>query len=120
MVVQWYYAMVAESAYSAQAQADFGNTIIVIARADTTTRFTTKLSILAHQQAFAYLEGIPAKVVYDQDRLFLVSENHGDLILTEKFRFYSRVAGFALYGNKTTNQTLLPIVPHEWHPIGTR
>lgn len=36
-------------------------------------------------------------MVYDQVRLFLVSENHGDLILTEKFRFYSRAAGFVLH-----------------------
>ncbi|MCF1717060.1 hypothetical protein L0U88_20630 [Flavihumibacter sp. RY-1] len=78
------------------------------------------MSILAHQQVFAYQEGIPATVEYDQDRLFLVSKNHGDLILTEKFRFYSLDAGFALYGNQTTDQTLLPTVPHEWHPIGTR
>jgi len=98
----------------------FVNTIFVTTRAGSTTRFTTELSILAHQHAFAYLEGIPATVVYDQDRLFLVSENHGDLILTEKFRFYSRAAGFALYGNQPTNQALLPRIPHEWHPIGTR
>ena len=108
VVVQRDYAMVAESAYGAQAQADFGEYnlrnsqgrqvkvyffIMTLARSRykyvffSTTRFTTELSIQAHQQAFAYLEGIPATVVYDQDRLFLVSENHGDLILTEKFRF---------------------------------
>jgi transposase len=96
------------------------NTIFVTARAGNTARFTTELSTLANQQAFAYLEGIPATVVYDQDRLFLVSENHGDLILTEKFRIYSQAASFTLYRNKTTDQTLLQTVPHEWHPIGTR
>jgi transposase len=73
------------------------NTIFVTARAGNTARFTTELSTLANQQAFAYLEGIPATVVYDQDRLFLVSENHGDLILTEKFRIYCQAAGFALH-----------------------
>ena len=118
VVVQRDYAMVAECAYGAQAQADFGEYnlrnnqgrqvkvyffVMTLARSRykyvffSTTRFTTELSILAHQQAFAYLEGIPATVVYDQDRLFLVNENHGDLILTEKFRFYSRAAGFALH-----------------------
>ena len=43
------------------------------------------------------MEGVPDTLVYDQDRVFLVSENKGDLILTEKFRAYSREVGFGLH-----------------------
>lgn len=112
------YAMVPECAYGAQAQVDFGEYnlrnsqgrsvkvyffILTLSRSRykyaffTTAKFTTELSVQAHQQAFAYFEGMPETVVYDQDRLFLVNENYGDLILTEKFRNYTRAAGFALH-----------------------
>lgn len=117
VVVQRDYAMVAESAYGAQAQADFGEYnlrnnqgrqvkvyffIMTLARSRykyvffSTTRFTTELSIQAHQQAFAVLWKV-FQLRWCMIRTgCLVSENHGDLILTEKFRFYSRAAGFAL------------------------
>jgi len=35
--------------------------------------------------------------VYDQDRLLLISENKGDLILTEAFRKYAEYRGFKLH-----------------------
>ncbi|MEX2592487.1 MAG: hypothetical protein WD426_06905 [Anditalea sp.] len=37
-----------------------------------------------------YLGGIPMEIVYDQDKVFTVSENGGDLILNETFRAYTR------------------------------
>lgn len=112
------YAMVAECAYGGQAQADFGEYnmrnnqgkqvkvyffAISLSRSRykyvffSATSFTTDLAVQAHQQAFSFFQGLPQTVVYDQDRLFLVSENHGDLILTEKFRLFSQSTGFALH-----------------------
>ncbi|MFR1445738.1 IS21 family transposase, partial [Acinetobacter baumannii] len=59
--------------------------------------FTTATSIEAHEHAFAFIEGLPDTLVYDQDRLFIVDENKGDLILTEQFRAYSNQRKFKLY-----------------------
>lgn len=50
--------------------------------------FTTKDVIRAHENAFKWYEGIPNELVYDQDSLIVVSENGGDLILTEEFQHY--------------------------------
>lgn len=50
--------------------------------------FTTADVVHAHEQAFAFYGGLPEEIVYDQDHLLLVSENHGDLILTQEFAVY--------------------------------
>lgn len=50
--------------------------------------FTTRDLIQAHENAFEYYGGMPKEIVYDQDHLILVSENHGDLILTQEFAKY--------------------------------
>lgn len=50
--------------------------------------FTTKTTIEAHEKAFAFFNGIPHELVYDQDRVLLVSENSGELILTSEFKTY--------------------------------
>lgn len=59
--------------------------------------FTTELAIEAHERAFDYIRGIPDEMVYDQDKVFLVSENKGDLILTDGFRAYVREREFSLH-----------------------
>jgi transposase len=59
--------------------------------------FTTIETIFAHELAFAFFEGIPEMIVYDQDTLLLISENKGDLILTEAFRKYAEYRGFKLH-----------------------
>jgi len=52
----------------------------------------------AHDLAFKYYCGCrPQEIAYDQDRVMAVSENAGDLILTERFETYRRYAGFSLY-----------------------
>ena len=56
--------------------------------------FTTAVTIEAHEMAFNYFEGIPLEVVYDQDAVLLISENHGDLLLTGLFRSYVKERGF--------------------------
>lgn len=59
--------------------------------------FTSDLAIKAHEQAFEYLKGIPDEIVYDQDKVFIVNENSGDIILTDRFRAYTREVKFALH-----------------------
>jgi transposase len=56
--------------------------------------FNTEMVITAHEKAFEFIGGCPDELVYDQDRLFMVSENLGDLILTSEFRGYVRQRAF--------------------------
>jgi Integrase core domain len=56
--------------------------------------FTTAHAVYAHELAFEFFGGIPRKIIYDQDKLFLVRENLGDLILTGGFRTLVREHGF--------------------------
>lgn len=50
--------------------------------------FTAKTFCEAHDRAFRYFGGRPAEIVYDQDRVAVVSENGGDIIFTETFENY--------------------------------
>ena len=59
--------------------------------------FTSELAIQAHEQAFAYIGGVTDEIVYDQDKVFIVSENSGEIILTDVFRSYTRNKSFQLY-----------------------
>lgn len=59
--------------------------------------FTSDLAVEAHEKAFAYIGGIPEEIVYDQDKVFITSENNGDIILTSGFRAYTRERSFKLY-----------------------
>ncbi len=52
--------------------------------------------VQAHDMAFKYYGGRTEKNVYDQDRVMAVSENAGDLILTETFDSYRKYAGFSI------------------------
>lgn len=58
------------------------------------TPFTTSLAVYAHELAFAFFGGIPENIIYDQDKVFLVKENLGDLILTSGFRSLVKEYGF--------------------------
>jgi transposase len=49
------------------------------------------------KKPFEYIGGIPNQIVYDQDTVFIVSENGGDIILTDAFRAYTRDQSFDLY-----------------------
>jgi len=112
------YEMVEELPYGKQAQVDFGEYnmrnptgnrakvfffILTLSRSRykyvwfTGSYFTSLLAIEAHERAFAYIGGIPEEIVYDQDKVFMVSENGGDLILTDTFRAYTREQSFSLY-----------------------
>jgi len=59
--------------------------------------FTTLAAIDAHEKCFQFFQGIPEQLVYDQDKLMLVDENKGDLVLTGEFRKYVRHRGFKLH-----------------------
>jgi hypothetical protein len=112
------YMIVEELPYGKQAQVDFGEYnmrdgnhkrvkvwffLIVLSRSRfkyiwfSEHPFTSELAIGAHEKAFACFEGIPDQVVYDQDKVFIVDENRGDLILTNAFRAYTKERSFALH-----------------------
>src|SRR5699024_8364314 len=57
---------------------------------------TTDL-IKMQENAFRYFGGMTEEIVYDQDRLLAVSENAGDLILTEAFIKYHETRKFKIY-----------------------
>lgn len=59
--------------------------------------FNTTDIINMHKNAFEYFGGIPEEIVYDQDNLILVSENHGDLIFTHKFAGYIQKRKFRIH-----------------------
>ncbi len=59
------------------------------------TPFTALLAIDAHEKAFEMFNGVPKTMVYDQDTVFIKSENSGDLILTHAFKNYVTLRGFA-------------------------
>lgn len=59
--------------------------------------FRTSDVIEAHEAAFEYFGGLPYEMVYDQDKLMVVSENGGDILYTEKFTAYLKVRKFALF-----------------------
>jgi len=62
-----------------------------------TEPFTAYSAIQAHEKAFAYFGGIPRQLVYDQDAVFLVDENLGDLVLVDTFRRYVESRTFKTY-----------------------
>jgi transposase len=59
--------------------------------------FTAELAVKAHELAFEYMQGVPDQIVYDQDKVFIVSENAGDIILTDVFRSYTSGKPFAVH-----------------------
>ncbi len=60
-------------------------------------KFNAQEFIAAHDLAFRYFSGRTEEIVYDQDRVMAVSENAGDVILTDAFGAYSRYAGFKIH-----------------------
>ena len=53
--------------------------------------------IEAHLKAFTYFGGMPREIVYDQDKVLAVSENHGDIIYTAEFQTFIDSMGFDIY-----------------------
>ena len=59
--------------------------------------FTTQDAIRSHENAFRHFGGQPQEMVYDQDTIIAVSENAGDLLLTQAFQSYQQTLGFRVY-----------------------
>lgn len=59
--------------------------------------FTTSSTVDAHEAAFAFFGGIVRVIVYDQDRLLLVDECLGELLLTHEFKSYVQAQSFHLH-----------------------
>ena len=118
LVIKRQHQMVEELPYGKQGQVDFGQYnmrsstgkrvkvfffTFVLSRSRykyiwfTDQYFTSDLAIQAHELAFSYIHGIPDEIVYDQDKVFIVSENSGDIILTDLFRRYVRGKSFTLH-----------------------
>lgn len=112
------YFVVEELPYGLQAQADFGQYILrnaeekrkkvhffvmMLSRCRAKfvlfsgVPFTCRTAIDAHEEAFKFFQGIPREVVYDQDRLFLVDENLGEVLLTQDFKTYVFEQQFNVY-----------------------
>ncbi len=112
------YCIVADTPWGKQAQVDFGEysmrtTVgqrkkvyffcMVLSRSRykyvyfSSVPFTTNLAVAAHEKAFEYFKGIPQEIVYDQDKVFIKDENHGDLLLTQGFKSYVQERGFHLH-----------------------
>jgi len=112
------YCIVADSPWGKQAQVDFGEYsmrtgqgqrkkvyffCMVLSRSRykyvifSIVPFTTCIAVEAHEKAFEYFNGIPQEVVYDQDKVFIKDENHGDLLLTRGFKSYVSERGFHLH-----------------------
>ena len=100
------YEKLAETEYGEQAQVDFGSyrmlstgsgrvKVYFFAMVLSRSRqkfvyfqrmpFTSETANYAHELAFEYFEGIPRRILYDQDRVFVTDENLGDVLLTEEF-----------------------------------
>lgn len=112
------YFPIEELAYGEQAQVDFGQYnmrtphakrvkvwffAMVLARSRMKyiwfldCPFTAQLVCQGHEQAFEFFNGIPKVIVYDQDRVMVVDENIGDIILTDVFKSYTRSRNFQLH-----------------------
>lgn len=59
--------------------------------------FTTDTFVHAHIKAFAFYGGRPQEIVYDQDKILAVSENHGDIVYTEGFQSYLNEVKFDIF-----------------------
>lgn len=70
------------------------------------TPFSTALAVYAHQLAFQYCGCVPEKIVCDQDKVFIHSENLGDYRLTDRFRSFVTSEGFeAVFCHKSDPQS---------------
>ena len=103
------FAMLEETAYGEYAQVDFGERwqktedgrrvkvyffAMVLCRSRkkfvwfSKSPFTAEKAIYAHEKAFEYYGGKPKRIIYDQDSVFIHSENYGDYILTKAFNAF--------------------------------
>lgn len=103
------YEKIPETEFGMQAQSDFGEFgmlirgagrkkvyffIMVLCRSRQkfvyfkSSPFTSSDAITAHDRAFEYFKGQPKEIIYDQDRILVIDENLGDVLLTREFSTY--------------------------------
>ena len=58
--------------------------------------FNTDTAIKAHEFAFRYFVGRTQTIMYDQDRVFVVSENLGNIIFVERFEDFVKEVGYSV------------------------
>ncbi len=58
--------------------------------------FKTKTAVEAHKYAFRYFGGRTQTILYDQDRVFVASEEYGNIILVREFEEFVKKAGFSV------------------------
>ncbi|MBQ8836834.1 MAG: IS21 family transposase [Clostridia bacterium] len=61
-----------------------------------TQPFTTETAIKAHEYAFRYFGGRTRTIMYDQDKVFVVSENYGNVIFVPEFEEYVKETGYSI------------------------
>jgi len=61
-----------------------------------TTDFNSEKAIEAHKNAFRFFGGTPEVLLYDQDKVFAVSENFGNVILVKDFEAFLKEYGLAI------------------------
>ena len=49
---------------------------------------------MIYKQGFEHIQGVPSELLYDQDSVFVVDENLGDVVLTAAFKSYVDQEGF--------------------------
>ncbi len=108
------YSKVPELPFGKQMQADFGEytlksslKLYIFASLLSASRykyvvfqdrpFKTMDVILHFLNCFDYFGGIPEELVIDQDKLMVVSENRGDIILTKNFRYFVDEMNIKMY-----------------------
>lgn len=68
--------------------------------------FTARTSSEAHHLAFAYFQGVPKEIIYDQDSVFIHDENLGDYLLTKDFSSFCKAQDFrAIFCRKADPQS---------------
>ena len=103
------YHLVDQLSYGKQSQVDFGEywmtdgddhrvkvhfMIMVLSRSRqkyvhfSLQSITARFVIDAHELAFAFFQGIPQTIVYDQDSTMVTDENNGAILYTEAFKQY--------------------------------
>ena len=113
-----YYQPVEQLPYGEQAQVDFGEywmvnadeckvkvhfMIMLLSRSRqkfvsfSQQPITTRFVVEAHEQAFAFFEGIPHTLVYDQDSTIVTDENRGAILYTEAFKKYLLHRGLKIH-----------------------
>ncbi len=59
--------------------------------------FSAARFVQAHYRALLYVGGVSREIVYDQEKLAVVSENHGETIFTAEFQAFRQTMGFGTY-----------------------